>query len=167
VVVSACLLGERVRWDGGDKLDARVVTETTEAAREGRLLPLCPEVLAGFGCPRPPIHFVTGHGGAEPFRAEDDRGADVTAALASGADRAVRLLERATRDPGRSASGSAPVSVQAILKEGSPSCGCTEVHGPGGRIEGRGCFAAALLARDATVENERGVPARKLPVINE
>ena len=52
VVVSACLLGVRCRYDGGDK-----ATTTRWRARAGdaEILPLCPEVLARFGVPRPAI----------------------------------------------------------------------------------------------------------------
>lgn len=53
--ISACLLGERVRYDGGHKLDCYLV-ETV-----GRIVnwqPVCPEVEAGLGVPREAMRLV-------------------------------------------------------------------------------------------------------------
>src|SRR5688572_6402988 len=51
VLVSACLLGERVRYNGAD---ARCPSDVLERwAREGRLVPFCPEVAGGLPVPRP------------------------------------------------------------------------------------------------------------------
>jgi len=47
--ISACLLGEKVRYDGGHKLD-RYLTDTL--GRYVEYVPVCPEVEAGFGIPR-------------------------------------------------------------------------------------------------------------------
>ncbi len=47
--ISACLLGEKVRYDGGHKLD-RFLTETLGEYVE--YLPVCPEVECGMGVPR-------------------------------------------------------------------------------------------------------------------
>jgi uncharacterized protein YbbK (DUF523 family) len=142
VVVSACLLGERVRYDGGDKRDPRV-----EAQVQGRVvLPLCPEVLGGMGCPRPPVHFETGDGDAliEGFgRAVDDKGRDASGALLRGAQRADELARLAG-------------ARQAILKERSPSCGFLQIHTAAGLRAGRGCFAAALVRRGVAVKDEDG-----------
>jgi uncharacterized protein YbbK (DUF523 family) len=142
IVVSACLLGERVRYDGGDKRDPRV-----EAAVAGRtILPLCPEVLGGMGCPRPPVHFETGDGDAllEGFgRAVDDKGREASGALLRGAQRADELARLAG-------------ARQAILKERSPSCGFLQIHTAAGLRAGRGCFAAALARRGVAVRDEDG-----------
>ena len=53
--VSACLLGERVRYDGGHKRD-RFLTDTL--GRFFQWVPVCPEVEVGMGTPREPIHLV-------------------------------------------------------------------------------------------------------------
>src|SRR3954451_349326 len=49
--VSACLLGEEVRFDGGHKRE-RFVTD--ELGRYARFVPVCPEVAVGMGIPREP-----------------------------------------------------------------------------------------------------------------
>src|SRR5271154_5134987 len=59
VGVSACLLGENVRWDGGNKRD-RFVLEVLGADFE--LVPVCPEVELGLGVPRDPIDLVHSSG---------------------------------------------------------------------------------------------------------
>src|SRR6056297_1952825 len=47
--ISACLLGENVRWNGGHKLD-HFLRDTL--GRHVEFVPVCPEVEAGFGVPR-------------------------------------------------------------------------------------------------------------------
>ena len=144
VVVSACLLGERVRYDGGDKLDQNVVART-----QGRsILPLCPEMLAGLGTPRPAIHFAKGDGaalleGQGAALAVDEQGRDAGAALLRGAAWAAELAALAG-------------ARRAILKERSPSCGLLQIHSARGIAPGRGCFAARLVRAGLVVENEQG-----------
>jgi uncharacterized protein YbgA (DUF1722 family)/uncharacterized protein YbbK (DUF523 family) len=53
--ISACLLGEKVRFDGGHKLD-RFITETLGKFVE--FVPVCPEVECGLGIPREAMHLV-------------------------------------------------------------------------------------------------------------
>jgi len=53
--ISACLLGEKVRYDGGHKLD-RFLTETIGQYVE--YVPVCPEVECGLGIPREPMRLV-------------------------------------------------------------------------------------------------------------
>ena len=55
VGVSACLLGEEVRFDGGHKRNA-FLTETL--APHVRFVPVCPEVGIGLGVPRPALRLV-------------------------------------------------------------------------------------------------------------
>src|SRR5271166_6520273 len=53
--ISACLLGEKVRFDGGHKLD-HFITETLGKFVE--FVPVCPEVECGLGIPREAMHLV-------------------------------------------------------------------------------------------------------------
>jgi uncharacterized protein YbgA (DUF1722 family)/uncharacterized protein YbbK (DUF523 family) len=55
VGVSTCLLGEKVRWDGGHKRDAYVCDVLSSFLE---FVPLCPELEIGLGVPRPPIRLV-------------------------------------------------------------------------------------------------------------
>ena len=55
VGVSACLLGAKVRFDGGHKHD-RFIDDNL--GRYFRFVPLCPEMAIGMGSPREPIRLV-------------------------------------------------------------------------------------------------------------
>ncbi|QYJ17114.1 hypothetical protein Rxycam_02952 [Rubrobacter xylanophilus DSM 9941] len=137
VLVSACLLGCRVRYSGSD---ARIKDAVLERwVREGRVVVLCPEVAGGLPVPRPPAEIRGGDGHAVldgTARVVDRRGRDVTAFFVEGA----RLALGAVRESG--------VRV-AVLKQKSPSCGSRHIYDGrfGGRLrEGVG-VAAALLER--------------------
>jgi len=135
VLVSSCLLGEPVRYHGGDALCTHEIMERWKA--EGRLVPLCPETAAGLPIPRPPAEIIGGDG-AEVLRGTayvgDSTGVDVTAAFLRGA-RAV--LSAALAHGVR----------LAVLKDGSPSCGSTYIYDGSFRQQrdvGRGVTAALL-----------------------
>ncbi|WP_242396042.1 DUF523 domain-containing protein [Anaeromyxobacter oryzisoli] len=134
VGVSACLLGAKVRYDGGDRRDAIVV----EAL--GRLfewVPVCPEVEVGMAVPREPIRLV-GSPGA-PRLVGERSGRDHTVAMRAYAERRVAAL---------AAEGLAGY----VTKASSPSCGLEGVRvwpdaGGPPRLEGVGAFVAELRAR--------------------
>lgn len=107
VLVSACLLGERVRFDGQSKASPHPVL--TRWLEQGRVVRVCPEVEGGLPVPRPPAE-------QQPDgRVVTDGGLDVTQAFSKGADEALRLV----REHG--------IAV-AVMKEGSPSCGSGFVY---------------------------------------
>jgi uncharacterized protein YbbK (DUF523 family) len=136
VLVSGCLLGEKVRYDGRD---ARVGSLwLDELFRQGRVVSLCPEIAAGFPTPRSPNEIVgSGSGpavldGSARIRSAD--AVDSTDQFIRGAEIALRVArENGIR--------------MAILKEGSPSCGSNETYDgtfTGTRIKGMGVVAALL-----------------------
>jgi uncharacterized protein YbbK (DUF523 family) len=133
VIVSACLLGVRCRYDAGDKRNDAAVAR---AAGDAEILPLCPEVLARLGVPRPAI---TLHDGGK--RAVDARGRDVTRELEAGA----RLADLFATQAG---------AARALLKERSPSCGVKQIHDPSGVVDGEGRFTARLRKRSLVVVSE-------------
>jgi uncharacterized protein YbbK (DUF523 family) len=110
VLVSACLLGAPVRYNGKDKKTNHPVLQRW--IDEGRVVSVCPEVLGGLGTPRPPAEIVQ-IGGLRRVHANDGR--DVSAEFERGASEA---LDQARRHGAR----------VAILKEGSPSCGTSYVY---------------------------------------
>lgn len=133
-LISACLLGRAVRYDGGHKrlADPRIA----RWHRAGLLVPLCPEIAGGLPTPRPPAELTGPGAEALDGRAQvrDAAGADVTAAFLAGAEAAVALA-RAHR------------ITLALLIDGSPSCGATTIYDgsfTGRRIPGQGVTAAAL-----------------------
>jgi uncharacterized protein YbbK (DUF523 family) len=133
VVVSACLVGVRCRYDGKDKDDPAAVARH---AGDAEILPLCPEVLAQLGVPRPAIVLSS-----DGKSATDSRGRDVTRELDAG----VRLADLFASEAG---------AARALLKERSPSCGVHHVHSPEGLREGEGRFAARLKKRGLPIVSE-------------
>jgi uncharacterized protein YbgA (DUF1722 family)/uncharacterized protein YbbK (DUF523 family) len=127
--VSACLLGAKVRFDGGHKRNRFLIEEL---GSHFEFVPFCPEVAIGMGTPRPSIRLV---GDVEAPRAlgSRDDGLDVTDALqAYSANRAQRL---------EGLSG-------FIFKKDSPSCGMArvKVYSEKGmpQRDGVGIFARAV-----------------------
>jgi uncharacterized protein YbbK (DUF523 family) len=138
VLVSACLLGEPVRYDGGHCRCAHPLLGWWLG--EGRVVPICPEVAAGLATPRPPAELAPGGTGpavlAGAAQVRDAAGRDLTAAFVRGARLA---LARARAGRIR----------LAVLKDGSPSCASAAIHDgtfTGVRVAGAG-VAAALLAQ--------------------
>jgi uncharacterized protein YbbK (DUF523 family) len=135
ILVSACLLGERVRYNGGEAtLDHPILDRWR---REGRIVSICPEVSGGLPTPRPPAEIQEGSGSGVlnhlAFVRRRD-GADVSDAFRAGAEAALALA-RAHH-----------VRI-AVLKDFSPSCGSTAVADgtfSRTRVAGEGVTAAAL-----------------------
>jgi len=131
--ISACLLGEKVRYDGGHKRDAFLV-ETL--GRYVEWVPVCPEVEMGLGTPRETLRLVRLGSGNRMVMPKT--GADHAEAMRVFADR--RAAELAKED-----------LRGYILKKDSPSCGLERVrvfdaHGVPAK-SGRGLFAEVLLRR--------------------
>jgi uncharacterized protein YbgA (DUF1722 family)/uncharacterized protein YbbK (DUF523 family) len=131
--VSACLLGDEVRYDGGHKRNA-FLTDTLGPLVEW--VKVCPEVESGMSTPREPIR-LTAVNGTIRLRAVNT-GVDHTASMTTYADARVAAL-------------AAEDLCGYILKKDSPSCGMTrvKVYGADGppSTSGVGIFAQALLAR--------------------
>ncbi len=133
VGISSCLLGENVRYDGGNKRD-RFLIETFGPLIDW--VPVCPEVEMGLGVPREPIQLVEASG--EVRLAGVRSGIDHTTAMRKYANRRIEKL--ATLD-----------LCGYVFKKDSPSCGLWRVkvwneRGVPAR-KGRGLFAAALVER--------------------
>ena len=142
VGISACLLGEQVRFDGGHKRDA-FLTETF--GRFVEWVPVCPEVECGLGTPREAMRLLREERGPRLVTMKTAR--DLTASM-----------ERFART--RAAALAAEDLSGYVLKKDSPSCGLERVkvydrHGSPTR-DGRGLFAAALVDRcaDLPIEEE-------------
>ena len=140
IVISACLLGVRCRYDGGDSRNEAAIKhkETSE------LIPVCPEEAGGLPTPRPPAEIVGGdgddvlNGKAKVMTAE---GIDVTDAYLKGAHHALKVAQ----------SNSA---THVILKARSPSCGCGDIYDgtfSGTLTTGDGVTTALLKRHGITV----------------
>ena len=158
VLVSACLMGERVRYDG-KKLtcDNSILKKWRD---EGRVVPFCPEVAGNLPVPRPPAEIITGTGieviagNAKIF---NKNGKDVTESFIKGASEALRIVKE--------------MQIKlAVLKDGSPSCGKTSIYDgsfSGSKRPGKGVTTALLEKNGISVfsENEIKEAAVYLEVI--
>jgi len=127
LAVSACLLGESVRYDGRHKRDDWVCEVLS---RHFHLQPLCPEVGAGLGVPRPSVRLVRR---GDELRAVgvEDADVDVTESLAAF----TRDYLRGQRVDGM------------VLKARSPSCALDSAPVDEGGETGPGLFTARVVAR--------------------
>ena len=134
--ISACLLGDLVRYDGAHRRNSWLVEHLGPSVT---WVKVCPEVEIGLGVPRERIRLV--HLGASTRLVGEQSGTDLTDAMARLA--ASRFAEL----------DSAPLDGY-ILKTRSPSCGLTNVKRFGSQDAsapldrgGRGRFAVALVER--------------------
>lgn len=144
ILVSRCLLGHRVRYDGGaggpfDQLEQWLV--------EGRVVALCPEVAGGLPTPRAAAEIPGGQGAdvldgsARVLTAE---GHDVSAEFLSGARQALALVDQHG------------IRI-AVLKANSPSCGNLLTYDgsfSGVKVSGEGVTAALLKRHGVQVFSE-------------
>lgn len=136
ILVSACLVGEPVAWNGRARHLDHCLIRRWQA--QGRLVAICPEIAGGLAVPRSPAEIEPGATAAAVLdgaaRVLDAAREDVSAAFRAGAAMAVDLAQREG-------------CRFALLAEGSPSCGPREVHDghfAGTRIAGTGITALAL-----------------------
>lgn len=123
IVVSACLLGENCKYNGGNNYSEKVAQFVS--GRE--VIPVCPERLAGLGIPRTPIEIRDG-------RVISRDGKDVTAVLNGAVEQILAQLKSE--------------DVQyVVLKSRSPTCGVKQVYDgtfTGTLVDGMGVLAKAL-----------------------
>lgn len=124
VLVSGCLLGENCKYNGGNNYNPRVV----EFLKGKEVISICPEIMAGMGCPRNPIEIVDGV-------LTDCHGKNVDSLIRKSV---MEIMER-IRDE----------EIQcAILQSRSPTCGVNQVYDgtfSGKLIPGSGVFAKSLM----------------------
>jgi len=129
--VSSCLLGERVRYDGGHKRDSFV---TDMLGQYVEWVPVCPELEIGLGVPRDSLHLSDPGDGIHLIVTKTAQ--DLTARMSQFSDRKLKELAK-LRLSGY------------VLKSKSPSCGMerVRVYRRTGVLHkaGRGVFADALL----------------------
>ena len=123
VLVSGCLLGENCKYNGGNNYNPRVV----EFLKDKEVISICPEIMAGMGCPRNPIEIVDGV-------LTDCHGKNVDSLIRKSV---MEMMER-IRDE----------EIQcAVLQSRSPTCGVNQVYDgtfSGKLIPGSGVFAKSL-----------------------
>ncbi len=146
-LVSACVLGQPCRYNGENKSHPEVI----RFLQGKKHIALCPEMLAGWGSPRPPVEF---HGGGAADVAEgkarikDERGMDRTGSLIQGISKALRQVQ-------------ALGVREAVLKEKSPSCGVKRVYRDGKLTRGEGLFTYWLRKKGIRVRSEESFTEKR------
>ena len=137
IVVSACLLGENCKYNGGNNRNERVL----RYVEGSRVIPVCPEVEGGLPCPRKPVEWV-----GERVMTRD--GEDCTEAFQRGVARVC----------GRIAGEGVGL---AILQSRSPTCGVKQIYDgtfTGTRIAGQGLLARTLAEMGIPLMDAEDVP---------
>jgi len=148
VLVSACLMGERVRYDGAKVPCSSAILNSWKA--DGLIVPFCPEVAGNLPVPRPPAEIIKGTGTdilKKNTHVFNINGQDVTESFIKGAREALRLVKE--------------MQVKlAILKDGSPSCGKTSIYDgsfSGSKRPGKGVTTALLEKNNINVFSENEI----------
>jgi uncharacterized protein YbbK (DUF523 family) len=135
VMVSSCLMGQKVRYNGSDlAISSQLFIEFKKLVE---VIPFCPEVSGGLPTPRAPAEIIQGSGYevlAGSSRVINNDSSDVTDAFIRGAELALLCC----RQHG--------ISI-ALLTESSPSCGSNTIHNGefnGIKIPGKGVTTALL-----------------------
>ena len=123
ILVSACLLGENCKYSGGNNYNEAVA----EFVKDKDVLPICPEMMAGMGCPRTPIEIVDGV-------LMDRNGNNVDVVMREAVEKAMEMIRKE--------------DIQcAVLQSRSPTCGVNQIYDgsfSGKLIPGSGVLAQAL-----------------------
>lgn len=130
ILVSACLLGENCKYNGGNNWNERVV----KFCEGHRVIAVCPEQLGGLSTPRKPVEIR----GKRVLTADGD---DCTQAFRNGVKQVLQRIDGEQID-------------MAILQSRSPSCGVKEVYDgtfTRTRVPGMGMLARALAERGVTL----------------
>ena len=148
ILVSSCLLGEDVKYDGGNNsvaLNPKVSFSLKELFMdilcENEIYSFCPEVSGGLKTPRTPAEIIKRD---KPFIVQTQNGEDVTINFLLGAKKALDLcMEEGIK--------------VALLKANSPSCGNIKTYDgtfSNTLIDGVGLSAKLLKENGVTVFNE-------------
>ncbi len=148
ILVSSCLLGEDVRYDGGNSSIAYNPSFPFSQKElfmdilcENDIYSFCPEVSGGLGIPRVPAEIVSEE---KPFKVLNKEGKDVTINFLLGAKNTLELCQKEG------------IEV-ALLKAKSPSCGNENIYDgsfKGVLKEGQGLSAKLLAQNDIKIFNE-------------
>ncbi|MEE9447694.1 MAG: DUF523 domain-containing protein [Arenicellales bacterium] len=153
ILISACLLGDQVRYDGKGKLLSHPLLQTWLA--EQRLIKLCPEIAGGLATPRAAAEIQ--HADHSQHRVITSTGEDVSIAFKRGAEQALALAQQHN-------------IKFALLKANSPSCGNQQIyngHFTGELIPGMGITASLLQQHGIRVFNEHQLETLALALKNQ
>lgn len=140
ILVSACLLGKKCKYNGGNNLNQGVL----DFVEGHEVIGVCPEQLGGLSTPRLPAEIVAGV-------VTNKEGVSVDNEFRKGAQAALTIALENKAD-------------LAILQSRSPSCGVKEIYDgsfSGKKIKGQGVFAKLLAKHGIKVLDAEDVGERK------
>lgn len=143
ILVSSCLYGKCTKYDGTNNLLKHPLF--LKWKNMGELVCVCPEELGGLPTPRPCSEIC----GAKVMNSE---GKDVTENFNKGAEKTLEIAKENN-------------VIFAILKQGSPSCGCKKIYDgtfSDNKISGMGVTARLLTDNGIVVFDEDDMPLAKL-----
>lgn len=130
IAVSACLLGENCKYNGGNNYNKKLI----DFVKGHEVIALCPEILGGLATPRLPAEVVNGIVRQKDGKSVDDE-------FKKGAKEALDIAKKNKVD-------------LVILQSRSPSCGVNNIYDgsfTGKLIEGSGVFAKILKENNIKV----------------
>ncbi len=146
IVVSECLLGINCKYNAGNNACKPLI----EFAKNGGVIPVCPEQLGGLPTPRIPAEIINN-------KVRNKNGEDVTGNFKKGAEEALKIVDLVKPE-------------LIILKAKSPSCGYQKIYDgsfTGKIIDGNGVFAKMLIDRNYKIITEENKEMlQKLEEIN-
>ncbi|MCP3776659.1 DUF523 domain-containing protein [Paenibacillus sp. MZ04-78.2] len=143
ILVSSCLAGLEVRYNGTHCLDKKI----RELLEDNQAITVCPELLGGFSTPREPAEIVGGSGEDVldgKAKVVEKSGRDVTELYVKGAYATLRKAKEVE-------------ATVVILKEFSPSCGSSMIYNgefKGKKMVGNGVTTALLKRNGIQVVSE-------------
>ncbi|RBW67871.1 DUF523 domain-containing protein [Bacillus taeanensis] len=146
ILVSSCLAGLKVRYNGTDCLHNKI----KKLVEENKAMTVCPELLGGFSTPREPAEIVGGSGEDvlnEKAKVITVSGEDVTGQYIKGAYETLKIAQEVG-------------ALLVVLKENSPSCGSAMIYNgtfKGEKIAGSGVTAALLQQNGIKVVSEENI----------
>lgn len=143
IAVSACLIGINCKYNGNNNENDKVV----EYLKDKNFILICPEQLGGLSTPRNPAEIINGDGYSvinNEAKILDNSGKDVSSEFIKGANECLKIAKIYG-------------CKEAILKEGSPSCGSNFIYDgsfSGKKISGVGTTTALFRKSKIKVISE-------------
>jgi uncharacterized protein YbbK (DUF523 family) len=147
ILISACLLGENCKYNGGHNLNKRLINLLEKLGLKGQIKPICPEVAGGLPTPRSPSEIVAGEGNDilnHKAKVINKNGSNVTNYFIRGAENVLKDIKDENID-------------FAIFKARSPSCGSSQIYSgsfDGSIKNGEGVTTAILRQHGISVYSE-------------
>ncbi|MEG2245929.1 MAG: DUF523 domain-containing protein [Peptostreptococcaceae bacterium] len=144
ILVSACLLGINCKYDGDNNKHEKVI----QYLKNKQFILVCPEQLGGLPTPRVPSEIdnkVSNENSFNSYIVKDKNGLNVSENFSKGAYETLKIAKLYG-------------CKEAILKEGSPSCGSNKIYDGsfnGNKIDGMGITARTLKKEGIKIISEK------------